>query len=109
MKATPLQQLIDRLNDTSLDARNVLENKSDYHPRDVIESKKQVMFTELAIFEAMDLLKEEKQVIVDAYEKGSDNGHDWYSNPRGGNLSAEEYFNETYQNKEDESNRIKNR
>ena len=90
MKATPLQQLILKLVD-----------KQDEHSFNTEYNDGVRRGLALAIVNARELLKEEKEVIVDAYEKGSDNGHDWYSNPSGGNLSAEVYFKETYQNKED--------
>ena len=52
MKNTPLQKLIDRLNDIIIDAQYILEHQLDYHLNDVTDAKKQVMFTEVAKFEA---------------------------------------------------------
>lgn len=88
MKATPLQQLILKLAD-----------KQDEHSFNTEYNDGVRRGLALAIVNARELLKEEKEVIVDAYEKGSDNRINRYSNPRGGNLSAEEYYKETYQNK----------
>ena len=92
MKNTPLQKLIDRLNDIIIDAQYVLEHQSDYHLNDVTDAKKQVMFTEVAKFEAQDLLKEEKQLIETAFDYGVNVGL------RGGlSIDAEQYFNETFE------------
>mgnify|MGYP003651318396 CR=1 FL=1 len=46
---------------------------------------------------AKQLLEDERGMVEAAYEKGSDNAHDWHSDPRGGNLSAEQYFNENFE------------
>ena len=88
MKNTPLQKLIDRLNDIIIDAQYVLEHQSEYHLNDVTDAKKQVMFTEVAKFESQDLLEEEKQMVIDAcnVNKGINGWND-----------GEQYFNETFE------------
>jgi len=88
MKKTPLQKLIDRLNDIIIDAQYVLEHQSEYHLNDVTDAKKQVMFTEVAKFESQDLLEEEKQMVIDAcnVNKGINGWTD-----------GEQYFNETFE------------
>ena len=89
---TPMQELIDRLNDIIIDAQYVLEHQSEYHLNDVTDAKKQVMFTEVAKFEAQDLLEEEKQLIETAFDYGVNVGL------RGGlSIDAEQYFNETFE------------
>jgi hypothetical protein len=92
---TPIQELIKQLKE---ERHSYM--MQEHHPLElaIIED-----CFDSAIWKAKDLLEKEKEVIVDAYEKGSDNACDWYSNPRGGNLSAEEYYKETYQNKDDNS------
>ena len=51
---------------------------------------------EYAIQSAKELLEKEKQMVVDAYEKGSIAMSDWYSDPSGRHLTNEQYFNENY-------------
>ena len=46
---------------------------------------------------ATELLETEREQIEEAYEKGCDNAHDWHSDPRGGNLTAKQYYKDTYQ------------
>tara|TARA_R110000868_G_scaffold214608_3_gene464688 strand:- start:420 stop:689 length:270 start_codon:yes stop_codon:yes gene_type:complete len=88
---TPLQELIRQLKDEK--HRYMMQ---EHHPLELY-----LIYScfESAILKVKDLLEKERKVIIEAYEKGSDNAHDWHSDPRGGNLSAEEYLKETYQNK----------
>ena len=84
MKATPLQQLILKL----------IDKKDEYPYDDGVRRG-----LALAIVNARELLKEEKQVIVDAYYWGDVE----YDKVALHSTRAEEYYKETYQNKEDES------
>ena len=45
----------------------------------------------------MNLLEKEKQMVVDACEKGSQKADDWYSNSSGGTKTAEQYYNDKYE------------
>ena len=82
MKATPLQQLILKLAD-----------KQDEHSFNTEYDDGVRRGLALAIVNARELLKEEKEVIVDAcdHNKGVNGWSDGL-----------EYYKETYQNKEDE-------
>ena len=48
------------------------------------------------IRKATELLEKEKQMVVDAYEKGSQEADDWHSNPSGGSKTAEQYYNDKF-------------
>jgi putative NIF3 family GTP cyclohydrolase 1 type 2 len=93
MKKTPLQKLIDRLNDYLIDARIVVDNPTDYIIEDVVEAKKQIRYTEICISESTELLEEEKQMVVEAYVTG-DWEYDKIAMPK---TRAEQYFNETFE------------
>ena len=81
MKATPLQQLILKLAD-----------KQDEHQFNTEYDDGVRRGLALAIVNARELLKEEKEVIVDAYCCG-DMDYDKVALPE---TRAEEYFNKTY-------------
>ena len=83
MKATPLQQLILKLVD-----------KQDEHSFNTEYDDGVRRGLALAIVNARELLKEEKEVIVDAYFCG-DMDYDKVALPE---TRAEEYYKETYQN-----------
>ena len=83
MKATPLQQLILKLVD-----------KQDEHSFNTEYDDGVRRGLALAIVNARELLKEEKEVIVDAYCCG-DMDYDKVALPE---TRAEEYYKETYQN-----------
>ena len=83
MKATPLQQLILKLAD-----------KQDEHSFNTEYDDGVRRGLALAIVNARELLKEEKEVIVDAYCCG-DMDYDKVALPE---TRAEEYYKETYQN-----------
>ena len=83
MKATPLQQLILKLAD-----------KQDEHSFNTEYDDGVRRGLALAIVNARELLKEEKEVIVDAYFCG-DMDYDKVALPE---TRAEEYYKETYQN-----------
>jgi hypothetical protein len=91
MKNTPLQNLILKLVDKKDEHQFNLDGRIEYD--DGVRRG-----LALAIVNARELLKEEKQVIVDAYYCG-DMEYDKVALP---STRAEKYFNETYQNKEDE-------
>jgi hypothetical protein len=54
-----------------------------------------------------ELLEEERQNLIEAYEIGSQEADDWHSNPRGGTKTAEQYFNENYQQRHEKRLRKK--
>ena len=77
------------MNDYLIDARIVVDNESDYTIEDVIEAKKQILYTESCIMKATELLEEEKQMVMQSYSDGIGNG---MSQP-----DELKYFTETYE------------
>ena len=88
---TPIQELIKQLKE---ERHSYM--MQEHHPLElaIIED-----CFDSAIWKAKDLLEKERQMVVDAFEKGSQEADDWHSNPRGGTKTAEQYYKETYQNK----------
>jgi len=73
MKKTPLSQLI-----------QFMEQNQYFIGNDLYAKQKE-------------LLEQEKQMVIDAFDNGAQELDDWYSYPSGGTKTSEQYFNETFE------------
>ena len=89
MKKTALTQLIDRLEDTLIDAKMVAEKPNGFDYRDVQECHKQIRYVEMCIQEAKELLETEREQIEEAHYEGG-----YYTN--GSVHEAKQYYKNTY-------------
>lgn len=90
MKKTAMQILIEEI-ESGIRMIELKNNNKDLIKSPVVEASKAI------VRGANSLLETEREQIEEAYEKGCDNAHDWHSDPRGGNLTAKQYYKDTYQ------------
>jgi len=91
MKKTALQKLIEHIDKYVVEQENHIVPRSESRIRTIKATAHWCkMFAE-------NLLEEENQMVVDAYENGASEADDWHANPHGGAKSSKQYFNETYQ------------
>ena len=91
MEKTPLQQLIERLNESILTERDVLDAPNLFHPNDVKQANLLVSNVEQIISVATELLPVERDAIVEAVEKGRYMKHE-----TGLYVTGEQYYETRY-------------
>lgn len=94
-ETTPMQELIDRLEDMIISARHAVDNPFLYSRKELAESKKQIIYTSACILEATELLESEKQMVVDAHANGIDDASKCINGKPF--KTSEQYFKETYE------------
>ena len=77
--------------------RHLVRRRNTRLARHVLGLEPQSQIVDFIISQANEILETEREQIEEAYEKGCDNAHDWHSDPTGKNLTAEQYYKDTYQ------------
>lgn len=90
---TPLQQLIEWIEDSISNERIVLSNPKDYHPNDVSQARNIVSAANFAIRKATELLQEERDMVINAHSHGIRFMAENTIIPQ---PESEHYFNQTY-------------
>jgi hypothetical protein len=92
MKKTALTQLIDRLEDSLIDAKMVTENPKEYDYRDFKKAFNEFAHVQSCINKATELLEVERQDIEDAWIAAEGTFYDAGTEVE----YAKKYFNETF-------------
>lgn len=89
-KLTPMMELIEEINYSIYNEKEVIDNASEYHPLDVKQATL-IYNTSMNIVKKIEnKLEKERQMIIDAYN---------YATLFHTEIDAEQYYNETFKTK----------